>query len=46
VDKQGEGWSPGEPGYPSAGRIAWALWSGDAGKAFANRILDQAEADA
>jgi HK97 family phage prohead protease len=28
-DKQGEGFSPGEPGYPSAGRIAWALWGGD-----------------
>lgn len=46
VDKQGEGWSPGEPGYPSAGRIAWALWGGDAGRSFSNRILDQAEADA
>ncbi len=45
VDKQGEGWSPGEPGYPSAGRIAWALWGGDAGRAWANRILDAAEAD-
>ena len=32
VDKQGEGWSPGEDGYPSAGRIAWALWGGDPGK--------------
>lgn len=39
VDKQGEGFSPGEPGYPSAGRIAWALWGGDAGKSWANRIL-------
>ena len=24
VDKQGEGFSQGEEGYPSAGRIAWA----------------------
>jgi hypothetical protein len=32
VDKQGEGFSPGEPGYPSNGRIAWALWGGDPGK--------------
>ena len=24
VDKEGEGFSPGEDGYPSAGRIAWA----------------------
>lgn len=46
VDKQGEGWSPDEPGYPSAGRIAWALWGGDAGRAWANAILDAAEADA
>lgn len=39
VDKEGEGFRPGEPGYPSAGRIAWALWGGDAGKAWANAIL-------
>ena len=45
VDKQGEGWSPGEPGYPSAGRIAWALWGGDAGKSWAARIVKQMEAD-
>jgi HK97 family phage major capsid protein/HK97 family phage prohead protease len=31
VDKQAEGFSPGEEGYPSNGRIAWALWGGDAG---------------
>jgi hypothetical protein len=31
VDKQAEGWRPGEDGYPSNGRIAWALWGGDAG---------------
>lgn len=37
VDKQAEGFSPGEDGYPSAGRIAWALWGGDPGKAWANR---------
>lgn len=41
VDKQGEGWSPDEDGYPSAGRIAWALWGGDAGKAWAERIVAQ-----
>ena len=35
VDKQAEGFSPGEDGYPSAGRIAWALWGGDAGQAWA-----------
>lgn len=35
VDKQGQGFSPGEEGYPSAGRIAWALWGGDAGQSWA-----------
>jgi HK97 family phage portal protein len=32
VDKQAEGFKRGEDGYPSAGRIAWALWGGDAGQ--------------
>ena len=41
VDKQGEGWSPGEKGFPSAGRIAWALWGGDAGKAWAGKVKRQ-----
>lgn len=36
VDKQGEGFTPDEDGFPSAGRIAWALWGGDAGQSFAN----------
>ena len=31
VDKKAEGFRPGEEGYPSNGRIAWALWGGDAG---------------
>ena len=39
IDKQGQGWSPGEPGYPSAGRIAWALWGGDPGRTWANAQL-------
>lgn len=43
VDKQGEGWSPGEDGYPSAGRIAWALWGGNAGRSWANAILEKEE---
>lgn len=41
VDKEAEGFRPGEDGYPSAGRIAWALWGGDAGRSWANRIVDQ-----
>ena len=39
VDKDGEGWSPGQEGYPSAGRIAWALWGGDPAKSWAANIL-------
>jgi lambda family phage portal protein len=35
VDKKGKGFSPGEDGFPSAGRIAWALWGGDAGQTWA-----------
>ena len=41
IDKRAEGFRPGEPGYPSAGRIAWALWGGDAGQTFARAILDE-----
>jgi HK97 family phage prohead protease len=44
VDKQGEGWSPGEDGFPSAGRIAWALWGGDPGQAWASKLTKQIEA--
>ena len=35
VDKKAEGFRQGEDGYPSNGRIAWALWGGDAGKSWA-----------
>lgn len=35
VDKKGQGFQPGEDGFPSAGRIAWALWGGDAGQVWA-----------
>ena len=45
VDKQGQGWSPGEDGYPSAGRIAWALWGGDPGKAWAEKIAARLKDD-
>ena len=31
VDKQGRGFNSGSDGYPSAGKIAWMLWGGDAG---------------
>ena len=35
VDKQAEGFRPGEEGYPSPGRVAWAAWGGDAGMSWA-----------
>ena len=41
VDKKGEGFTPDENGYPSAGRIAWALWGGDPGQSWANGIVKQ-----
>jgi capsid portal protein len=34
-DKTGKGFEIGEEGFPSAGRIAWALWGGDAGQTWA-----------
>lgn len=37
VDKDAEGFNDGEDGFPSAGRIAWDLWGGDAGAAWAER---------
>ena len=43
VDKQAEGFDVGEDGYPSAGRIAWALWGGDAGQSWARKKRDQIE---
>lgn len=46
VDKQAEGFSPGEEGYPSNGRVAWGLWGGDAGQTWArakSATLDRLE---
>lgn len=45
VDKQGEGWSPGQEGFPSAGRIAWALWGGDAGQRWSAKLVEQMNAE-
>lgn len=36
--KGGQGFKKGQKGYPSAGRIAWALWGGDAGQSWSRRI--------
>tara|TARA_X000001388_G_scaffold73163_1_gene64591 strand:- start:10783 stop:12921 length:2139 start_codon:yes stop_codon:yes gene_type:complete len=47
VDKQGQGFDRGDKGYPSAGRIAWSLWGGDAGfswsKTKRNQIMREEE---
>jgi HK97 family phage major capsid protein len=45
VDKDAEGFRPGENGYPSNGRIAWALWGGDPGKAWADREWAKIQGD-
>lgn len=39
VDKKGENW--GNASDPSKGYIAWLLWGGDAGKAWANSIAER-----
>ena len=49
VDKEGEGFYPDQDGFPSAGRIAWALWSGDEGVKWSerkrNEIIAEEEKD-
>jgi len=48
VDEEAEGFRPGEDGYPSAGRIAHALWGGSPGRAWANekdRIMDRIDSE-
>jgi len=46
VDKQGKGFNAGDEGYPSAGRVAWAAWGGDAGFTWASTIRKQLSARA
>ena len=43
VDKEAEGFRPGEDGYPSPGRVAWGLWGGDAGQVWARAKRDEIE---
>tara|TARA_R110001592_G_scaffold9025_1_gene48452 strand:- start:9108 stop:11186 length:2079 start_codon:yes stop_codon:yes gene_type:complete len=46
-DKTGQGFKQGQKGYPSAGRIAWALWGGDSGFSWSrgkrNQIMRERE---
>ena len=39
VDKKATGFSSGEEGYPSPGRVAWDLWGGDAGFSWSRRLV-------
>jgi hypothetical protein len=41
VDKKGTGYKPGQKNYPSNGRIAWALWGGDAAERWASAIVER-----
>jgi len=45
VDKQAEGFNAGEEGFPSAGRVAWDLWGGDAGFRWATAKRNQIMGD-
>ena len=38
VDKKGKGFSSGEEGYPSKGRVMWDAWGGDAGFSWSRQI--------
>jgi HK97 family phage prohead protease len=40
VDKQATGFSSGEDGFPSAGRVAWDAWGGDPGQSWVNSLPD------
>ena len=41
VDKKGKGYKPGQDGFPSNGRIAWALWGGDTAWRWAKAIVER-----
>ena len=41
VDKQATGFNAGEDGFPSAGRVAWDAWGGDAGQSWVNGLNNQ-----
>lgn len=40
------GFSPGDDGYPSASRVAWGLWGGDAGQSWSAKLVDRMNRDA
>lgn len=46
VDKKGKGYKPGDDQFPSNGRIAWALWGGDAAWRWAKAIVERENVNA
>lgn len=38
-DKKATGFRQGEDGFPSAGRVAWEAWGGDAGYSWAKEVV-------
>jgi len=43
VDKKATGFNEGEQGFPSAGRVAWDAWGGNAGFAWAKAKVAESE---
>jgi hypothetical protein len=41
IDKKAKGFEPGEKGFPSRGRIAWALWGGDSAWRWSQAIVER-----
>lgn len=42
-DSRAEGFNAGEQGFPSAGRVAWDAWGGDAAISWTERIINRLE---
>jgi hypothetical protein len=45
VDLDAEGAKPGDDGYPSPGRVAWALWGGDAAVPWSAKLVAAMDAE-
>lgn len=39
-DAEAQGFTHGDDGYPSAGRVAWDAWGGDAGRRWVDNLDD------
>lgn len=46
VDKKATGFSAGEDGYPTPGRVAWDAWGGDPGFSWSSKIRNQLQKSA